>query len=279
MTIKAIYPPPAGRPRWSSKATIDAGLDYLSWGWREYGRHPIPLARHDGWTYQVVVEGTVHLRLEHAEVPIRDGTMVLVSPECAYGWSGQASNRCKILSWIWRDAPADTPSHENPTAWQTIALSPSAMRTLNQLHRETRSEATLEKPMSSLALRTIRARIDILLARTIRLGSEGAKSRFRIAWQWLLDHPGELRPVSALCDHLQVSASTLQRLFHQYKKMSVREAALTIRMHTARELLKMPSHSVKEIAMQLGYAHANDFSRAYSSFWHQPPASERSSRR
>jgi len=275
VTIKAIYPPPAGRPRWSSEATIAAGLDYLSWGWREYGRHPIPLARHEGWTYQVVVAGTIRLRLEETEMPIRDGTVVLISPECAYGWSGRASERCKMLSWIWRNPPADIPLHSDREGWLAIPLLPAALRALHQLHRETRSEATLDRPLSSLALGTIRTRIDILLTRAMQVEQGGLNSRFRVAWQWLADHPEELRPVRALCDHLQISSSTLQRLFRQHKKMSVREAALTIRMRAARELLKNPSVSGKEIALQLGYAHANDFSRAYTSFWGQSPLSER----
>lgn len=273
MTIKAIYPPPAGRPRWSSKATIDAGLDYLSWGWREYGRHPIPLARHDGWTYQVVVEGTVHLRLEHAEVPIRDGTMVLVSPECAYGWSGQASNRCKILSWIWRDAPVIPGLGNNEHGWRAISLSPAALRTLGQLNRETRSEATLGGELAAQALGTIRTRMDILLARAPSL--DGEDSRFELAWRWLADHPGELRPVRALSDYLQISPASLQRLFEKHKGISVREAALAIRMQAARQALQNPILSVKEIALQLGYAHAGDFSRAYKSFWGKAPSADR----
>lgn len=274
MTIKAIYPPPAGRPRWSSEATMAAGLDYLSWGWREYGRHPIPLARHDGWTYQAVIAGTVRLRLENAETSIRTGTMVLVSPECAYGWSGRTTSRCKIVSWIWRDAPSLAGLETGGQGWSTISLSPTSLRALSQLHRETRSEATLGGDLAAQALGTIRARLDILLARA--RGLEPAESsRFRLARRWLADHPGELRPVRALSDYLQIAPSTLQRLFEKHQAMSVREAALAIRMQSARKTLQNPVLSIKEIALRLGYAHSGDFTRAYKSFWGKAPSADR----
>lgn len=275
MTIKAIYPPPAGRPRWSSEATVAAGLDYLSWGWREYGQHPIPLARHDGWTYQAVLAGTVRLRLEGSEIPIRSGTVVLISPECAYGWSGRASERCKILSWIWRNAPGIPALERSRRGWSATSLSSAAIRAMGQLHRETRSEATLGGELAAKALGTIRARLDILLARALTLETDGERSRFHLAWRWLSDHPGELRPVRALCDYLQISPSSLQRAFEKHKGVSVREAALAIRMQTAREELQNPSLSVKEIALRLGYAHSGDFTRAYKSFWGKAPSADR----
>lgn len=274
VTIKAIYPPPAGRPRWSSEATMAAGLDYLSWGWREYGRHPIPLARHDGWTYQAVVAGTVRLRLENAETTVRAGTVVLISPECAYGWSGRASDRCNILSWIWRDAPAIPTLEGGGQGWRAVSLSPAAFRAMGQLHRETRSEATLGGEFAAQALGTIRTRMDILLARALML-EPGEGARFRLAWRWLTDHPGELRPVRALSDHLQIAPSSLQRLFEKNKGLSVREAALAIRMQAARQALRNPALSVKEVALRLGYAHSGDFTRAYKNFWGKAPSADR----
>ncbi len=276
VTIKAIYPPPAGRPRWSSAATIAAGLDYLSWGWREYGRHPIPLARHDGWTYQAVVAGTVRLQLENAETSIRAGTTVLISPECAYGWSGRASQRCKILTWIWRDEPSLPGLETDGQGWSAIPLSPAALRALSHLHRETRSEATLGGDLAAQALGTIRTRLDILLARA-RVQEPAECARFRLAWRWLTDHPGELRPVRALSDYLQIAPSSLQRLFEKHKGMPVREAALAIRMQAARKTLQSPFISVKEVALRLGYAHSGDFTRAYKSFWGKAPSADRMS--
>lgn len=275
MTIKAIYPPPAGRPRWSSEATMAAGLDYLSWGWREYGRHPIPLARHDGWTYQLVAAGSIRLQLENAEIPIRAGTMVLLSPDCAYGWGARGGSRCRIASWIWRDPPAAPGLGDDPAGWHAISLPPDALRPLERLLRETRSEATLGGELAALALGTIRTRIDILLARAVALDSRGDASRFQLAWRWLTDHPGELRPVRALSDYLQMAPSSLQRLFRKHKGMSVREAALAIRMQAARQTLQNPALSVKEIALRLGYAHSGDFTRAYRSFWGKAPSINR----
>jgi transcriptional regulator GlxA family with amidase domain len=46
-------------------------------------------------------------------------------------------------------------------------------------------------------------------------------------------------------------------------------------MRTARKLLKTSSISAKEIALRLGYSHANDFSRAYTSFWDHSPLFDR----
>ncbi len=274
MTIKAIYPPPAGRPRWSSEATMAAGLDYLSWGWREYGRHPIPLARHDGWTYQAVIAGTVRLRLENAETSIRTGTMVLVSPECAYGWSGRTTSRCKIVSWIWRDAPSLAGLETGGQGWSTISLSPTSLRALSQLHRETRSEATLGGDLAAQALGTIRARLDILLARA--RGLEPAESsRFRLARRWLADHPVNSDP----CGRSPIISRSRLPPCRGYSKNTRRcpcgRPPSPFECSQPAKPCKTPFFPSRKSPFASVMPTPGIFTRAYKSFWGKAPSADR----
>lgn len=275
---RALHQPPTGRARWIHEGDVDHPLQYLAWGTRTYGRQPIPLSQHAGWTYQLLSEGRALLNGSDGPVPISAGTLALVGPQCPSGWSAQHSDdRCKILTWIWREEPIIESIRPPKDGWKTLRLNPASVKELAALHRETRVEVTQSDAVTVLAIKTIQNRLDILLARlqTKAAPPASAGQRVKYALAWLKEHPEELSPVSRLCDLLQISPASLNRLFQQHLKKNVREVAYELRMTVARKSLNETPVSVKELALKLGYRHTNDFSRAYAHHWGHPPSAEK----
>ena len=272
---RAIYQPPASRPHWVNNAFLGVDLQYLSWGWRTYGRDPIPTSFHSGWIYQLILTGRAKALVGEKHITLKAGSFIIIDPGCSSGWRAAARNeRCKILSWIWQRPPALPAIQPDSAGYRVFDLRPEEVKQLERLHSGTRNEIKLADAASTEAVRAIQSQIDVLLARSgeRKDDSSPARTKLRNALAWLEAHPEELRPAAALADYLQVSASTLNRLFRQELGKNVRELAYAARMKVARASLVEEGMSVKEIAFRLGYSHANDFTRAYSRFWGKSPS-------
>jgi AraC-like DNA-binding protein len=272
---RALHQPPTGRPRWINEAEAGLSLQYLAWGARAYGRHPIPISQHAGWTYQLLVDGRATLSLGEKPVSLTAGTLAVVGPGCPCGWSARkVDERCRIVAWIWREEPL-LPSIRPPTDnWRVFRLSPSAVKNIEALHRETRHEISRMDSATELAIQSIKSRLDVTLSR-LRPPDPALSTmedQLEYAQKWLLQHPEILSPVSPLCDILKISPASLNRLFRKNLGRSVREVAYANRMSAAQSLVLENQLSIKEIALRFGYSQANDFTRAFSRFWGSPPS-------
>lgn len=261
---RALHQPSGGSPRWVNQG--EGSLRYLSWGWRRYGKHPIPPTLHDGWIYQLQLSSPAVAQIGDRRVPVAEGSLLIVGRSCPSGWTGRG--RCKILSWIWRDAPLFEAIRPPEDGFRLFALTADTVRQIARLHRQARIETTLSDDASDWAASALKIQIDTALTRAARPGSP---DRLAIARRWLRAHPEEMHPVSALSEHLQVSAATLNRLFRAKLGHGVRQEAYAIRMELARRLIA-DGRTVKDTAFQLGYRNPNDLTRAFSKFFKQPPS-------
>ncbi len=271
---RVLYQPPAGRPRWTNDATPSGELQYLSWGWRNYGSHPVPVSCHMGWTYQLVLSGRAVLNVAGTLHVLQSGSLAMIAPSCPNGWNGfSKTDRCRIFNWIWRDPPLFESLRPDSEGFKILCVPVEAARRMAELHQETRAEIRFSDEEAAPSLHALRIRLDTLLSRMCGRTALRATSKMKVkyALAWLKKHPEELRPVSALSDYLQVSPATLNRLFQGEMNQSVLKIAYAMRMKTARMFLIKNSMPVKEIAFKLGYSYPNDFSRAYSRFWKRTP--------
>jgi AraC family transcriptional regulator of arabinose operon len=134
----------------------------------------------------------------------------------------------------------------------------------------------LERPdaLSALALEELRFRMDIVISRFKAPNPAATELRLELALRWLTQNGRERNPIAPLCDYLQVSAATLNRLFRTHLDESVTEYHTRTRMERAGELLRKDGLAVKEVAYELGYVHANDFSRAFKKFTGHNPSQD-----
>lgn len=272
---RALHLPPLGRPRWVCPKHLKLDLQYLSWGKRRFGESGIPISLHHGWVYCLVLQGSPTLQLISGTHRMQAGEILVLGPDCASGWTDNSlESVSELLTWVWNGTPRCQDLGPASDGMQIFTADRTLIRTLQQIHLLCRRE--LEKPdaLSALALEELRFRMDVAIARfktPIRTAPEPAL-RLELALRWLAQNLRERNPVASLCEYLQVSAATLNRLFRTHLRESVTSYHQRLRMERARQLLNSGSVAVKEVAYELGYVHANDFSRAFKGFTGRNPS-------
>jgi len=239
-------------------------LGYLSWGRRFYGEPPLMPRPREGWHYFVVLEGHPSLIVGAKQVPIPAGTVSIADPDCLIGHSDKPGRSCKMLTWIWRVPPAHSALRPKKDGYLRFSLEPDQIRRLTHLHMQCRAAVADSTERSMLQLRATHLLLDLCLLDAIDNRREPNEAlRFDLAIHYLHNHPSEHAILPGLCEYLQVSKASLNRLFRKHVGKSPREYAHELRMHWAREQLTDPTRSVKSVSYALGYRHLPDFSRAF----------------
>jgi transcriptional regulator GlxA family with amidase domain len=146
---------------------------------------------------------------------------------------------------------------------------------IEDLHHRTRNEIQRSDDYSPEAIGALKILLETLLARC-NGGSPSTvardQHRLQLAEQWMRRHLDIRSPAAALADYLGLSAMGLHRLFRKAVNLSPGQAFLELKMREAQRLLRSPGKSVKETALELGYRHPGDFTRAYVKFHGYPPS-------
>lgn len=274
---RELYLPAHGSPHWLPGVEPPGGLLYLAWGRRSYGRHPIPLRLHHGWTYMVVLSGHPVFLAGDRRHATSAGSLIVAGPDVPYGWTDRATGSCTLLVWVWSAPPALGAGISDRTCW-IRRTDTEGMAELDALHRRARREVQRPDPHSPSALAAIKHLVDTALARNNHApATTEARDihRLQLAEQWMRRHLDIRSPVAALADYLGVSPMGLQRLFRQATGTSPGRAFLEVKMQTARAMLTDSHLPVKAVALALGYRHTGDFTRAFAGFFGHPPSKGR----
>jgi AraC-like DNA-binding protein len=272
---RVLHLPPTGRPRWVCPKNLKLELQYLSWGKRRFGESGIPLSLHHGWVYCLVLQGNPILRLASAARQVHPGQLLVIGPDCASGWTASSlESVAELLTWVWNGAPRCPRLGPKADGGQSFNSDRALIRALQHIHSLCRQE--LEKPdiLSALALEELRFRMDIAISR-FKGGNRSAPEyalRLELALRWLTQNLRERNPVAPLCEYLQISPVTLNRLFRTHLHESASAYHTRMRMKWAGRMLKNGAVAVKQVAYELGYLHANDFSRAFKRFTGRNPS-------
>jgi AraC-like DNA-binding protein len=271
---RELYLPGPGAPHWLPSGQPPGGLLYLGWGRRFYGRHPIPLRLHHGWTCMVVLSGQPEFLAARRRHRLRRGSVIVAGPDVPYGWTDQRAAASTHLVWTWAEAPVIGSRLTARTCWLRAADN-DLLAEIEDLHRRTRREIQRADDFSPPSLQALKTLIDAALARCDRGSLDSgirAQQRLQLAEQWMRRHLDIRAPAAALADYLGLSAMGLHRLFRESTGLSPGRAFLEIKMREAQRLLGREQTSVKETALALGYRHPGDFTRAYGRFYGQPPS-------
>lgn len=252
----------------------ESELVYLAWGKRRYGIQPIPLSDNTGWNYTVVLSGAPTVHADSEELRMRAGELAILSPELKLSFRDRGPATCEILTWIWTTPPHHLVRSDGQNIFR-FPLDKATLSSLARLHASTREEIIQPDQWTHLALGQIRLHLDLILARREGSKDRNSSMRFRFAMDYIRQHPEIHDPLKAVSQYLQVSVSTVKRLFAQHSMKSAKRICHEHRMQTARRLLASEPLSVKQVAIELGYSHPGDFSRAYHSFFGHYPSSDR----
>lgn len=267
MKRQTSYHPPAGKPGWASPAGGTLDLLYLAWGLRKYEETPQEISTRDGWLYFTARKGTPSLELAGGppgRIKLQPQEFIILHPDCACGWSDEKKASAEICTWVWR-SPSRWSALQPPQAG-FLRLRPAGphLAKLHELHQQTRREIQHSDENTKLALEALRLEVDLSLARSLAPSGPppSDSQRLALACRWIEEHLADHSPVTGLCDYLQLSAATLNRLFQRGLGQSVRSFAKECRLKKANQLIGDQKVSLKEAAYRLGYRFPNDLSRA-----------------
>lgn len=267
---REIISPAPGSPNWLPSGKPPGGLLYLGWGRRHYGRHPIPSRMHDGWTYTVITSGHPTLIAGNDRRRLAPGSLLVAGPDVPLGWEDKEKAVCSVLVWVWNTKPQwQSAANASPRLCWIRSTSGADLDDFAVLHQDTRREITLADSHTPDVLATIQRRLDAEFERAAGLATRAVShdaQRLQLAHAWMRRHLDVRSPIAALADYLGISAMTLSRLFRRSIGRSPGDIYLAVKMQRAAELLADPNASVKKVALELGYRHTGDFSRAFNRF-------------
>lgn len=263
------------RLAWQPPESSPLKLRYLKWGNRFYGKRPAPVQATPVWWYLVVRAGNPQLVVGRQVIPLQARDVVIVHPSCPRGIRDERNRVSNVLGWQWADAPRCddcAPTVRGHLRWR---LGAEDLRRIERIHAACREEAFHADDYTPLAFEQLRIALDVALARSqnpVR-GHSATRKPIDHAIEWMEHHLNHTNPVHHLCDYLQISASTLRRLFLRHKGLSPAAFYQRLKMNEARRLVR--DRSVKEVAYTLGYHHPGDFSKAYKEFFGTSPTRQR----
>ena len=264
---------PQGRHSWRVPTVGDGfPLRYLGWGRREYGENPVPLGKTLGYVYYVALEGNPRAVLEGGTVECSPGSILILDTDCAFGWTGIEGSLSKVLVWTWSDGPHLDVLAPDPGGYRLWKVSPGRLDPLEDLLKECRHELAISDAFSAASLERCHRQLDVTIARLVETPrNKSEQGRYGLAVEWMKHNLSNPQPISSLCDYLQVSEPTLQRIFARDAGCSPLRVFQGLKAERSRELLK-EGMAVKEVAFLLGYRHANDFSRFYRKHFGESPS-------
>lgn len=272
-----LYLPARDRSFWKAEdGTLP--LLYLAWGGRDFHRQPIPASRHEGWVCVLIEEGAPTMVVRRQAVRMPTGTLALIGPDCPFGWKGAVSGQSRFRMWMWRSFAGTMSGADLGASHVSRLLARHERQPFLQLHDLCRREVVRAAGPAPAYLEGCRILFETTIQRELldrrEQGADGSDA-VSLARAWIAAHLDSQEPIARLCDYLNVSQSTLYRLFTAAEGMSPLAFFHRTRMARARDLLAARTLSVKEIAHVLGYRHANDLSRAHRRHFGEAPTRPR----
>lgn len=257
------------RPTWTAKDERSE-LRYLGWGLRGYGDYPSGLGMREVWSYSVILRGSPLILLADGKHPLSPQQALLFPAHGTFpvGFRDKPGRISEVLIWVWRTPPVVAEIQPPLRRYLILNLDRAACDRLRVLHSASRREVARADKFTAQFLKGLRSQLDIEFARaaTRTVAMPRDELRAQEAVRWLLQNLHERDPVFLLCDYLQVSHSTLNRLFLAVFGESPSSCYRRLRMEEAQRLVAEKKLSVKQIAYALGYRHPNAFSRAFKTY-------------
>lgn len=208
------------------------------------------------------------------EVELGKRNLVFIGPDCPFGWPSIEGSTCRFVQWMWNDQGETSFSGLPRDEYRICDIPRGKFKPLRQNHDQCRSEVLNFDHLTERFLEAAREVFEILVERAMKneLGEDVTDVRIRQAQDWMSKNLDSKEPIARVCDYLDISQSTLHRLFKAKFGKSAAGYFQQIRMVEAKRLLTEERKFIKETAFSLGYHHLNDFSRAYKTFHGCPPS-------
>jgi AraC-like DNA-binding protein len=261
---RRLYLPKPDRAYWRAPLGASHGLKYLAWGERRFGDAPMPCSRHDGWVFTVMEAGAPLVVTEDGSAKFESGTVLIIGPDHAFGWSDARTRKCRVLQWMFRQLLTQPFLRQPPDYFAKIRLHPTALKRVQLIHAICREEVLTGGPAMDMTLDALQRLLEATLQGCLETTSteKHPPSPLQAGLDWIDSHLETAQPVARLADFLGMSVSKLFRRFKAELGESPHAYFRRRRMELVRREITA-GRPVKEVAFALGYRHAEDLSRAY----------------
>lgn len=260
LVMNKPYFPAKDRSFWYSESSRYPLL-YLAWGTRNFHRQPIPITTHQGWVVAIIEEGNPLLDTGTRLIQTSPGSLIIIPAGDKSGWQMQDDRECRFLLWMWDSALPTIPNNQKTH----IKLSKKEREVCKQHHEMCRKEVFSPDSWSKLYLDGCFRLFCSIIARVSKAPQSNSEREIKAvaATNWLQENINSQQPVARLCDYLNISQSSLYRLFQKKFNMSPKNYIHITRMELGKKMLEEHNLAIKETSFSLGYKHPNDFSRAF----------------
>ncbi len=196
---------------------------YLGWGLRNFHKSPTMSRLSDrsrergGRGMMLILRGSPTILLGEGPLRLQPGQAILTAPPCDYtaGFLDESDEYCEILAWIWRTPPLWTEVRPRQRDHYLCRVNEQSRQRLRAAHGVCRQEVEQWDKFSAQFLRGVRVQLETVLARSVGADpSAGSHQQITgAASRWLDQDFHQPNAILLLCDYLQVSRSTLDRVF------------------------------------------------------------------
>jgi AraC family transcriptional regulator len=244
-------------------------LRYLGSGPRRFGLYPLkPLARMN-WEFFAVVTGRcAPVVAPGDEKRLRASTLWVFPPGSAHGWASLKSAVTEVAVFHFGSVPSQLAAAVRERGHLELPLGADECRRLETLARTLEPDFREPNNFSNLVFQGALIELSLLALRKLPdrrepLPAGHAKQIVEAATEWFA---GNLRDNPAIDDvarRVNVSASTLRRVFRQTLRERPVRVFARLRLEAAMRLMMETTLKLDTIATECGYSSTSDFCRAF----------------
>ncbi len=232
-----------------------------------------PQGRED-YYFLYMAEGALEFHLKELHTALRAGDLVIIPPRTPYSYSLREGEMAYY--WIhFTGAQCEALLAACSLPVCTIlrpGSDPQAHELLGALHRAFYLRAGCFEAESCGLLSVLLSRLSRLLS------GQASPSRLQASLEYIHRHYAEPLTVQALAALEFLSPSRFSALFRRLMGASPQQYLISLRMQTARELIRSTDMPVKQVAAAVGYQDQLYFSRLFHRTFGHAPVEERGER-
>jgi AraC family transcriptional regulator len=245
-------------------------LQYLTFGDRRFGIHPMPPHTRLNWEFYAVIKGKCAPVLPAGpDLNLRERQLWVFPPETPHGWKGEQRAECQIVCFHFAFVPSPLRELAQARRFQECPVNENQVARLTVMAQELRPH--FEQPTSFSHIIFERALLELTFMALANVKEEPLPEltqtmghKVNVAIAWYMEHLSEAPRIEDVACKLHISPSNLRQIFMLTLHESPQSAFKRLRLHRAMELMSESNLKLEAVAEQCGYSNASDFSRAFS---------------
>ncbi len=256
-------------------------LRYLALGERNFGLHPMTLARRVDWEFYVILKGRAAPVFDTGEnPPLRTRVMWVFDPTHRHGWSGEKRSPCRIAAFQFAMLPEPLCAVVQRTGALAIPLTPAEVRAIEGWARELQPHFKEPNAFSELVAHRVMLQLSLIALEReqpvrIRPAHRTAQYKVTQAVEWYEGHMHEQPSLKMVADAVHVSPSYLRRLFWSVRKQRPKAVLRNMQLDRVVRRLSTSEARLDTIAAECGFANASELCRAFKAHFKVPPSTWR----